>query len=605
MIFIDVRDQNCFNASILDTVPCVHDEGNTHMATSTSTAPPVTSENELSDLEILEATVEAVTAALPFRLNPSSTAKTAGKLAKATLTQPRALARRVVSLNGEALKIAAGLSTVAPAKGDRRFADEAFENGHFYKRLAQGYLATDQAINGLLDDLDLDEVSRLRAQFLINILLSTAAPTNTILGNPAAIKKARQTKGRSLLKGLQNAVDDVRHNGAMPSMVDTKPFVVGETVAATPGAVVFANEILEVIQYTPATTKVASRPVFIVPPQINKFYILDLAPQRSMIEHLVSQGQQVFCISWRNAKPEHRHWDLDAYATAVIEGIDAAISISKSPDVNMLGVCAGGITTASILGHLSAIGDTRVNSVSFLVTVLDWDVPSTVGTFAVGPLAELAGRVSQRKGVLKGDDLAKLFAWLRPNDLIWNYVVNNYLMGNSPAPFDVLSWNVDSTDLPAGLHADFLDMGDNNALAKSGEAEVLGSKVDLKKVTCDAFVVGAVTDHITPWKACYSTVNFLGGDVEFVLSSQGHIQALVNPSGNPKGKFFTNPAAISGDDIDSETWLEGANEHPGSWWDHWSEWLSARGGNQKAAPKTLGNKAYPAGIAAPGSYVLD
>jgi polyhydroxyalkanoate synthase len=324
-----------------------------------------------------------------------------------------------------------------------------------------------------------------------------------------------------------------------------------------------------------------------------------------MIEHLVGQGQQVFCVSWRNAQPEHREWNLDTYLTAALDAIDAALEITGASDANLLGVCAGGITAAALLGHLAAIGDTRVNSASFLVTVLDWDVPSTIGGFVSPALATMSRRMSRRKGVLSGEELGKLFAWLRPNDLIWNYWVNNYLMGKNPPEFDVLAWNGDSTNLPAELHADFLAIASKNALAKAAVLEALDTPVDLQQLTCDTFVVGAETDHITPWKACYSTVNFVGGSAEFVLSSQGHIQALVNPSGNPKGRYFTNTDAIgSAEQLDADTWLEGATQHQGSWWDHWSAWLGERDGGRKAAPKSLGSTANPTQMPAPGSYIL-
>lgn len=558
-----------------------------------------------ADLEILEATIEALTSAIPVGMNPAKAAASAGKLGKALVTQPRAIARQSLSLSGELLKIAAGTSEIEATR-DRRFSDETFATHRVYRRVAQTYLAGDRAAGDLLDDLDLDEKTRLRADFASNIARSTLAPTNTLLGNPAALKEARRTKGKSLIDGARHAAHDVRHNGGMPSMVDSRPFVPGETVAATPGAVVFSNEVLELIQYTPTTAKVYKRPVFVMPPQINKYYILDLAPERSLIEHLVSNGQQVFCVSWRNAQPEHRDWDLDTYVAAVLEATDAALDITKSPDLNLLGVCAGGITATAMLGYLAAKEDTRINSVSYLVTVLDWETPSTVGTFVSPALAATLGQMSKRKGVLSGDDLGRLFAWLRPNDLIWNYWVNNYLMGKNPPEFDVLAWNTDSTNLPAGLHADFLSIAVSNAMATPDKLEVLDHIIDLDMVTCDAYVVGAENDHITPWKACFSTVNFLGGDNEFVLSSQGHIQALVNPSGNPKGRYFTNTEAIGSDEtLDSETWLEGAEQHSGSWWDHWAGWLAERGGAQKAAPKTMGNKQHPAGIPAPGAYVLD
>ncbi|MFT7597679.1 MAG: polyhydroxyalkanoate synthase [Acidimicrobiales bacterium] len=571
------------------------------MATKTTKTP--SERVKEADLEILEATIEALTQAVPVGLSPSKTAASAGRLAKAMLTQPKAIGRRTMHLTGEMLQIAAGTSDIAPT-GDRRFGDSSYASNPVYKRLAQSYLAGDSALHSLIDDLDLDEKTRLRAELAVNIVSSTTAPTNHLLGNPAALKEAKRTKGKSLVAGARHAAHDVRHNGGMPSMVDSRPFVPGETIATTPGVVVFSNPVLELIQYKPTTTKVYKRPIMVVPPQINKYYILDLAPGRSLIEHLVGEGQQVFCISWRNAEPSHRDWDLDTYVAAVLEATEATMEISKTKDINLLGVCAGGITATAMLGHLVATNDKRINSASFLVTVLDWETPSTIGTFVSPTLAKTVGRMSKRKGVLSGDDLGKLFAWLRPNDLIWNYWVNNYLMGKNPPEFDVLAWNGDSTNLPAALHRDFLQIALTNGMAKAGAVEVLDHPIDLADVACDTFVVGAETDHITPWRACYGTVNFLGGNAEFVLSSQGHIQALVNPSGNPKGRYRTNADAADGPRLDADEWLDGSAEHAGSWWDYWTEWLSSRSDTSVNAPKTLGSATHPAGIAAPGEYVL-
>ena len=572
------------------------------VATSTKRTSSATQE----DREIVDATVDAVTSALPVGLTPLQVGAAAGRLARAAARQPLTTLRRSAALGADYVKVASGTSDIAPERKDRRFTDEAFDKHPLYKRLAQAHLAGERAVDAFINELDLDEKSRLRAEFVSNILTSAAAPTNTLPGNPAALRELRNTKGRSLVDGARHAMHDLRHNGGLPSMVDTRPFVAGETVAATPGAVVFSNPVLELIQYTPTTKKVGERPVFIIPPQINKYYVLDLAPERSLIEHLVASGQQVFTISFRNPGPEQRDWGLDTYVAAILEGIDAALDITRSPDLNLLGVCAGGITMAAMLGHLAATGDERVNSATFLVTILDWEVPSTLGTFISRPVVNAGRRRSQASGILDGADLGRVFAWLRPNDLIWNYWVNNYLMGKNPAAFDVLSWNVDSTNLPAALHSDFLEMAVGNTLAEPGKTICMNTPVDLSDVKVDAFVVGAVTDHITPWQGCYPTANLLGGATEFVLSSQGHIQALVNPSGNPKGSYHTNDAAAASDaKVSADEWLDGAEQHAGSWWDHWTVWLGERSGKKIAAPDALGSARFPAGTPAPGTYVFD
>ncbi|MEL7158869.1 MAG: alpha/beta fold hydrolase, partial [Actinomycetota bacterium] len=533
------------------------------MATTTAHQPAIE-----ADLEVLEATIAAMTEAAGINPIDLDQLRAAGS---DVVTQPAVVARHLTQLGFDQLRIALGLTDIEPDAKDRRFSDDWFRTNPIYRRLAQAHVANERAAGRLLSDLELDETSRLRAEFLTNIITSSLAPTNHLLGNPAALKRAWKTKGRSLVSGLRNAVDDLANNGGMPSMVDTEPFTPGETVAATPGSVIHRNELFELIQYTPSTEQVYERPVFIVPPQINKYYILDLAPGRSLAEHLVGQGQQVFMVSWRNPSARQREWDLDTYVEALMEGTEVVRTITGSPDLNLLGVCAGGITAAALTGYLEAIGDERINSLNLLVTVLDWATPSTMGSFLSPAGVAVSKAQSGLTGTLSGDDLAKTFAWMRPNDLVWNYWVNNYLEGKKPAAFDVLSWNVDSTNLPTGLHHDFLGIAAGNTMTDPGATVVLGEPIDLGRFTRDSFVVGAVTDHITPWRACYQTVNHLGGSPRFVLSSQGHIQALVNPSGNPKGSFQTNAEADATGGTDADTWLEGAHTRAGSWWDEWTE----------------------------------
>ncbi len=555
------------------------------------------------EIAIVEATIEAITSSLPIGLTPAQIVSATSRLTRNAWTQPTTIARHAVSLAAENVKIAAGISDVRPDPKDRRFADEWFERRPLFRRIAQHHLAFEREVGRVINDLAMDDKSRLRSELIASIITSALAPTNTLAGNPAAIKEAVRTRGRSLADGARHAMHDVKANGGLPSMVDSRPFIPGETIAATPGAVVFRNEVMELIQYTPTTKRVHERPILVVPPQINRYYVLDLAPGRSLVEHLVQSGQQVFLVSWRNPQAVHRDWNLDTYLAALLEATDATLEISGRSDLNLLGVCAGGITTAALLGHFAAIGDQRVHSASFLVTILDWTVPSTVGTLLSGPVLQAARRASRSKGVLEGAALGKLFALLRPNDLIWNYWVNNYLLGKNPPAFDVLAWNVDATNLPAELHQDFLTMAATNSLVEPGKVVALDTPVDLGAVACDSFVVGAVTDHITPWAACYETVNLLGGKSEFVLSSQGHIQALVNPSGNPKGQYSTNPDAI-GLTMSSDEWLQGASAHAGSWWDHWTNWLTARAGKKVAAPSELGSERHPSLVEAPGTYVV-
>jgi polyhydroxyalkanoate synthase subunit PhaC len=542
---------------------------------------------------------DAVLGANPFvHIDPTETLASTGKVAVRALTRPAFVWRKARALAGESRAILEGSADVE-APGDRRFADPTWQTNFFYRRWLQAYLVLERELKNLPDELAGDEQSADRARFLLSFLADAVAPTNFLAGNPTALKRARETRGRSLIAGARNFVDDLRHNGRMPTMVDTEPFAVGATTAVSPGAVVHRTELLELIQYRPTTPRVLRHPLVVVPPQINKYYILDLAPGRSLIEHAVSRGQQVFLISWRNPEAEQRDWDLARYVEETEQALAVARRITRAPSVNVLGACSGGITVATMLGHLADGGDVRVGSVTFLVTVLDLEVPTTLTMFGTDHAVARAIRRSRRRGFLDGKELARAFAWLRPNDLVWNYWVNNYLLGNGPPAFDVLAWNADTTNLPAGLHVDFLRILSANALASPDSFQIGRIPIDLGKVTADAFVVGALTDHITPWKACYRTPFLLGGTSQFVLSSSGHIQALVNPPGNPKSRFHTGTRLPE----DPDRWLAEADEHQGTWWDHWLDWLAERAGDERRAPRRLGTATFPTLGPAPGLYV--
>jgi polyhydroxyalkanoate synthase len=542
--------------------------------------------------EVGDRAVDALLGANPFvRVDPTETLAATGKVAVRALTQPAFLWRK-------ARAIAAGDGDVPPPS-DRRFADPSWQTNVFLRRWLQAYRILERELKSLPDEVSVDEHAADKARFLLSVVADAVAPTNLLLGNPAALRRARETRGRSLVAGARNFVDDLRSNGGMPSMVNARPFTLGKKIACTPGAVVHRTEVLELIHYRPATSQVLRCPVVVVPPQINKYYILDLAPGRSLIEHAVARGQQVYAISWRNPGPEHRDWDLARYVDETERALAVARRIARAPSVGVVGACAGGITTAAALAHLAARGDGRVASATFLVTALDASAPSTLMRFGTDQAVARAIRRSRRRGLLGGKELARAFAWLRPNDLVWSYWVNNYLLGNDPPAFDVLAWNADSTNLPAGLHVDFLRMFAANALAHPGSLEIGGVPIDLRQVAVDSYVLGASTDHITPWKACYATSALLGGESQFVLSSSGHIQALVNPPGNPRSRFRTNPALPE----DPDEWLAGAAEQPGTWWDHWLDWLAERSGDERRAPRRLGSASYPPLDPAPGRYV--
>jgi polyhydroxyalkanoate synthase subunit PhaC len=501
----------------------------------------------------------------------------------------------------ELAKVGIGRSEVAASPRDWRFADPTWAENPGYHRLMQTYLAASDALDELVERADLpDWRQRERAKFLAMMVTSALAPSNTLLGNPAALKRAFETGGGSLRQGASNYLSDLRHNGGLPSQVDRTQFVVGRDLAVTAGSVVHRDDVLELLQYRPTTPTVHAVPVVVIPPQINKYYFMDLAPGRSLIEYAVGQGLQVFAISWRNPTRAHRAWNLDTYAAAIIAALDAVQQITRAKQVSVFGLCAGGITTATVLNHLAATGDDRIRSASFGVTLLDWSVPAPVGMLASKSLLRVAGWRSRSRGVLDGQSLAAVFTWMRPNDLVWNYWVNNYLLGKSPPAFDILAWNADKTNLPATLHGQFLEIFEHNSLATPDAMTALGTPVDLTRVTVDTYVTGGTTDHLTPWRGCYRSTALFGGSTTFVLANTGHIQTLVCPPGKAKSRYWVGPDPGP----DPDAWLASAHEHAGTWWEHWAAWMLQRSGPKKAAPATLGSRAHPALEDAPGRYVL-
>ena len=523
------------------------------------------------------------------------------QLVEQAIKQPPLVLKHYTNFLLEMGRVVTGQSSVEPDAKDKRFTDEVWKTNPSYRALLQTYLTWQQSLGAFIDDADLDKKDADRARFVLGLFTGTVAPGNTLLGNPAAMKQMYETGGASLVKGLTHMLEDLANNGGLPSQVNMKAFQVGKDLALSPGAVVFKNEVLELIQYQPTTPQVYSRPLLIVPPQVNKFYVMDLSPGKSIIRYLVGSGQQVFAISWRNPTPQQREWGFDTYDRAILEAMEAVRVITANPDVNISGSCLGGMTLSTLLGHLAARGERSVNAVTFLVTVLDTNVESTMGLFATRETIAAAREASRVRGVLEGQEMARVFAWLRPNDLIWNYWVNNYLVGKDPAAFDVLYWNNDTTRLPAKLHGDLLDLYETNAFTHAGALEVLGTPVDLSKVTNDTYIVAGITDHITPWQGCYATTQLLGGNVRFILSNSGHIQALLNPPGNPKASYFMNDHYPA----DPQQWQARAKKQAGSWWEDWRDWLGKHSGEQKVAPEELGNEVYQPGIPAPGTYVFE
>jgi polyhydroxyalkanoate synthase len=514
------------------------------------------------------------------------------------LKQPFHSAKHVAHFGLELKNVVLGQSALKPEDGDRRFADPAWSQNPLYRRYLQTYLAWRKELHDWIEHSSLSEQDASRGHFVINLMTEAMAPSNS-MANPAAVKRFFETGGKSLLDGLSHLAKDMVHNGGMPSQVNMEAFEVGKNLATTEGAVVFRNDVLELIQYKPITESVHERPLLVVPPQINKFYVFDLSPDKSLARFLLRSQVQTFVVSWRNPTKAQREWGLSTYIEALKEAIDVICAITGSKDINMLGACSGGLTTASLLGHYAALGQPKVNALTLLVSVLDTQLDTQVALFADEKTLEAAKRRSYQAGVLEGSDMAKVFAWMRPNDLIWNYWVNNYLLGNEPPVFDILYWNNDTTRLPAALHGEFIEMFQTNPLTRPGALEVCGTPIDLKQVTCDFFVVAGTTDHITPWDSCYKSAHLFGGKCEFVLSNSGHIQSILNPPGNPKARYMTNSEMP----LDPKAWQESSTKHADSWWLHWQSWLAERSGETKNAPRALGNKKFPAGEAAPGTYV--
>jgi len=518
--------------------------------------------------------------------------------------QPGPAVRELTGLAGDLAGIVKGTDSFTPPPRDKRFADPAWQDSPLYRRWGQGYFALAEAMKHLVDELEAGgkhwhDVER--ARFSVSVLTSALAPTNYLPGNPAALKRAFDTFGRSLGRGLGNFASDVRHNGGMPSQTDRGAFTVGVDLAVTPGAVVHRGPVAEIIQYAPTTPTVHARPLLVIPPPIGRYYFLDLRPGRSFVEYAVSQGLTVFLMSWFNPGPEQSEWDLDTYAGQIVEAIDVVTEITGSPDVNTLGFCAGGILQTTVLNHEAATGTSRIHSASYGVTLLDFDEPAPLGAFSSPRLLEMAGRSSSRKGVITARSFSTVFSLMRPDDLIFNYVVNNWLLGNNPPVFDILAWSVDGTNLPARLHHQFLDLFRNNAICRPGALTVLGSPVDLAQIKVPTFVTGAISDHLTPWTGCYRTTTRLSGESTFVLSNAGHIASLVNPPGNPKASYYAGGKIGA----DPQSWLDGATQHTGSWWEPWAQWVRERSGPEHAADQRLGSELSPEIEAAPGSFVLD
>jgi polyhydroxyalkanoate synthase len=527
-------------------------------------------------------------------------ARTTARFARSLAGRPTVVAQHSGTFVKELGRIVVGRSEVAPHKKDKRFTDPAWSGNPLLRRVMQAHIAGAQTAARLVDDADLDWQDDERIRFSMTNLVDALAPSNTPL-NPLLWKAIIDTGGRNAVHGIRRMVSDLASPPRVPSMVEPDAFTVGKDLAVTPGVVVLRTPVFELIRYRPTTATVREVPLLMVPPTINKYYIADLAPGRSIVEYYVSQGQQVFMISWRNPDERHADWGLDAYGQAVLDAMDAVERASGSGRVALQAFCSGGIITAMVLAHLAAQGrQDRVSAASFAVTVLDWARAGTVSALMDEDAVKDAVERSRQKGYLDGAALAEVFAWLRPNDLVWNYWVNNYLQGKPPPAFDILYWNADTTRMSAGLHRDFIDVALGNGLITPGGATMLGTPVDLGAVTVDAYVTAGIADHLCPWQACYRTTQLLGGESRFILSTNGHIASLVNPPGNPKSTFQVAGSTPS----DPQEWLAAAETVKGSWWPDYTAWLGERCGEEIPAPQDLAG-GLEILTDAPGTYVFD
>ena len=517
----------------------------------------------------------------------------------ADLMNPVAAARQMPWLTGELVKVPLGRSGVSFAEGDRRFADVTWQDNPFFRILGWSYRLFEEWTERMADAVDGPWDRQARTRYLADITTAMLSPTNFFWTNPAALKRAFETGGLSVLRGGRNMLRDLARGG-MPQMVDREPFPVGEKLACTPGAVVYRDEIFELLQYAPAAPAVHSRPLLMVPPELNRHYVLDLAPGRSLVEYLVENGIRTFMIVWRNPRAERGHgrWGIDDYLAAQARAAEAVKEITGSDTINWLGLCAGGITTALMLGYLAATGDASAGSATFIVTMLTNQCPNIIGMMDTGQSRDTLQKAAADGQVIPGRSVRTGFAWLRPNDLVFSYLVSGWLLGQDAPSFDVLAWNDDATGVTARFALESTELL-VDAMAGQKPITVLGTPVDLAKVDCDSFHIAGYTDHITPWRAAYTSTQVLGGDKELAVVKSGHIQSLVNPAAKSRYDYWEGPPASS----DPDQWLAGATEHRGSWWPQWLEWLTTRSGPEKAPSAALGSRKYPPLGPAPGSYV--
>jgi len=488
---------------------------------------------------------------------------------------------------------------IASAAGDKRFSDPAWTSNPFLISMVEEYLVRRQHAQQLVESSRLPEATKRKARFAMNMLMDSLSPSNLPWLNPAVIKEAIDTGGTSLANGMAQFLDDVQNNGGYPRQVDTSSFVLGENMAATKGEIVFRNELIELIAYYPQTETVYERPMLMMPPWINKYYIMDLAPGRSFVEWAVQHGHQTFMISYRNPDESMRDYTMDTYLErGPLAALDAVQRLTGAPQVDLAALCLGGTMAVLLLAYLAAKGDAeRISSLTVTNTIVDFTSPGDLAVFTdEAAIAKLEKKMNER-GYLESSEMAGTFNWMRANDLIWSYVVSNWYMGKKPPAFDILAWNGDSTRMPAAMHSQYLRACYLHNLLVVPNAFVLnGVPIDLGKIETPMYVLGAESDHIAPWRTTYMTSQYVGGDVKYTRTNSGHVAGICNPPGNKKACYWTTDHTEPGESPDR--WLERSTKHQGSWWEDWAAWADAHGGAQRA-PYTLPHSDEPA----PGRYV--
>ncbi|SIT44370.1 Poly-beta-hydroxybutyrate polymerase [Paraburkholderia piptadeniae] len=490
-------------------------------------------------------------------------------------------------------------SVAEPERGDRRFHAEDWSSNVWYSLLKQSYLLNARMLEELVEASTLDEKEKHKLRFFARQFIDLASPANFVATNPEVVRQAVESKGSSLLSGFTHLLEDLKQGTI--SITDQSAFEVGRSVAVSEGSVVHENDLFQLIQYAPLTPTVAQRPLLIVPPCINKFYILDLQPENSFVRFACEQGLTVFLVSWRNPQQDMAQTEWDAYLEqGVMKAIEAARTISRADKVNALGWCVGGTMLSSALAVMRANGDESVASVTLLTALLDFSEPGDLGVFIDEMGVSMREQTIGRGGLYPGRELGFVFQTLRANDLIWPYVVNNYLKGRTPAAFDLLYWNADTTNLPGPMYSWYLrNMYLENNLRVPGKLTMCGTPVDLGRIDMPSYLLATEEDHIVPWKSAYRSTQLLGGETQFVLGASGHIAGVINPASKNKRSYWTNDA-VGGN---ADEWLASAAKQPGSWWNHWIEWVKRHAGEQVKARTTLGNATHKPIEAAPGRYV--